>query len=318
MTGQGAPATRHWRGIVPPLVTPLRGPDELDLPGLERLVAHVLGGGVHGLFILGTTGEGPGLSYRLRRELIRFVCREVGGRAPVVVGITDTAFEESVTLARWAADAGAEAVVVAPPYYLPAGQPELLEYLEHLVARLPLPLMLYNMPSCAKVSFEPDTVRAAAGLPGVAGIKDSSGDLDYFRRLVAGARERPGFAVFMGPEERLAEALALGASGGVPGGANIRPDLYVRLYEAAAAGDASGVRDCHAQIMALSDALYHLGRHASSYLKGVKCALSCLGICDDFLAEPFHRFRKEDRARLTARLEALGLLRRSPPAGLGA
>ena len=85
-------------GIVPPLVTPLRGRDELDLPGLERLLEHVLAGGVHGLFILGTTGEGPSLSYRLRRELIERVCRQVKRRAPVLVGITDTAFVESLNL----------------------------------------------------------------------------------------------------------------------------------------------------------------------------------------------------------------------------
>src|SRR5580693_5577452 len=106
-------------GIVPPMVTPLRGRDELDLLGLERLVEHILSGGVSGLFILGTTGEGPSLSYQLRRELIRRVCKQVNHRVPILVGITDTAFVESVNLARSAADYGAAAVVLAPPYYLP-------------------------------------------------------------------------------------------------------------------------------------------------------------------------------------------------------
>ena len=102
-------------GIVPPLVTPLRDRDELDVPGLEKLVEHVLSGGVAGLFILGTTGEGPSLSYRLRGELVARVCRQVSGRVPVLVGITDTAFAESVNLARTAEKCGADAVVVAPP-----------------------------------------------------------------------------------------------------------------------------------------------------------------------------------------------------------
>src|SRR5579859_7119518 len=90
-------------GIIPPMITPLCGRDELDLPGLERLVEHILAGGVSGLFILGTTGEGPGLSYRLRRDLITRVCRQVKQRVPVLVGITDTSFVESVELARYAA-----------------------------------------------------------------------------------------------------------------------------------------------------------------------------------------------------------------------
>src|SRR5580693_3531585 len=104
-------------GIVPPMVTPLRGRDELDVGGLEKLLEHILAGGVSGLFILGTTGEGPSLSYRLRRELIDRVRRQVNHRVPILVGITDTAFVESVNVARCAADSGADAVVAAPPYY---------------------------------------------------------------------------------------------------------------------------------------------------------------------------------------------------------
>ena len=129
-------------GIIPPLVTPLRDRDTLDLDGLERLVEHVIDGGVSGLFILGTTGEAPSLSYRLRRQLIVRVCAQVRGRVPVFTGITDTSFVESVSLAQHAADAGADALVLALPYYFPAGQTELLEYISHLLPELPLPLML--------------------------------------------------------------------------------------------------------------------------------------------------------------------------------
>ncbi len=99
----------------------------LDVPGLERLIEHVLRGGVQGLFILGTSGEAPSLSYRLRREFVQRVCRQVAGRVPVLVGITDTSLVEAVSLARHAAAAGAEAVVTSAPYYFPAGQNELHE-----------------------------------------------------------------------------------------------------------------------------------------------------------------------------------------------
>ena len=144
------------------MVTPLRGRDELDLAGLERLIEHILSGGVDGLFILGTTGEGPSLSYHLRRELIERACRLVRARVPVLVGITDTAFVESLNLARAAADAGADALVAAPPYYLPGGQPEAREYLAHLVPELPLPLFLYNMPSHTKLAFGPRVIGSDA------------------------------------------------------------------------------------------------------------------------------------------------------------
>jgi dihydrodipicolinate synthase/N-acetylneuraminate lyase len=110
------------RGIIPPMITPLLDRDTLDVTGLERLIEHILGGGVHGLFILGTTGEAPSLSYRLRYELIDRACKQVNDRVPVLVGITDTCFTESINTANKARDAGAHAVVLAPPYYFPAGQ----------------------------------------------------------------------------------------------------------------------------------------------------------------------------------------------------
>jgi len=295
------------RGIIPPLVTPLLDRDTLDTAGLERLIEHVLAGGVHGLFILGTTGEAPSLSYRLRYDLIERVCRQVAARVPVLVGITDTSFVESANIARKAKDAGAQAAVLAPPYYFPAGQLELLEYLKHLTAELPLPVFLYNMPSHTKLVFEPETIRAAADLPNIAGIKDSSGNMRYFHRLQALLRDHPDFSVLMGPEELLAEAVLLGGHGGISGGANLLPALYVELYNAASAKDLPRVEELHAKVMELSTCIYHVGRYSSSFLKGLKCALSCVGICSDFLAEPFHRFRQAEREVIERYVKELGI-----------
>ncbi|MGD8499681.1 MAG: dihydrodipicolinate synthase family protein [Phycisphaerales bacterium] len=295
------------RGIIPPMVTPLLDRDTLDVAGLERLVEHILGGGVHGLFILGTTGEAPSLSYRLRYELIERVCAQIKERVPVLVGITDTSFVESVNVARKAKDAGAQAVVLAPPYYFPAGQSELLEYLQHLTRELPLPLFLYNMPSHTKLVFEPETIRAAAEFPGVAGIKDSSGNMIYFRRLQSLLKDLADFSVLMGQEELLAEAILLGGHGSVCGGANLIPELYVELYNAACSKDLPKVEALHQKVMELSTAIYNVGRYESSFLKGLKCALSCIGICSDFLAEPFHRFRRAEHEVIERYVKELGI-----------
>ena len=292
-------------GIVPPLITPMRDRDALDAPGLERLVEHVLAGGASGLFVLGTTGEGPSLSYRLRRELVERVCRQVRQRVPVLVGITDTAFVEALNLARFAADAGAQAVVAAPPYYLPGGQPELREYLGHLVPELPLPLLLYNMPALTKVPFDLETVRYAMDEPRIVGLKDSSGDMRYFRGAVELLTHRPDWSLLIGPEERLMEAVLAGGHGGVSGGANLFPALYVGLFRACRAGDEPRARALHDQVIRVGDALYRIGRHPSAIIKGIKCALSCLGVCDDFMAEPFHRFRAGERALVEQRLTVL-------------
>ena len=292
-------------GIVPPMITPLRDRDELDAAGLEKLIEHILSGGVSGLFILGTTGEGPSLSYRLRHELIERVCKQVKDRVPVLVGITDTAFIESVNLARHAADVGASALVVAPPYYLPEAQPELQEYLDHLVTELPLPLFLYNMPALTKVHFELDTVRRAMDNPRIIGLKDSSGDLDYYQRAAELVKQRPDWSLFIGPEEKLFDAMQLGGHGGVSGGANLFPKLYVKLIEAHRAGNIARAQELQKQVQHVSDSFYHIGKYSSSIIKGIKCVLASLGVCDDFMAEPFHRFRAEERASVQTRLKAI-------------
>ncbi|MGH7979648.1 MAG: dihydrodipicolinate synthase family protein, partial [Limisphaerales bacterium] len=248
---------------------------------------------------------GPALCYRLRRELVGRVCQQVKGRVPVLVGITDTAFVQSVELSRHAADSGADALVVAPPYYLPEGQPELREYLDHLVPQLPLPLFLYNMPQLTKVAFDLDTLRRAMDEPRIVGLKDSSGNMVYFHRVARLLPRRPDWSLLIGPEELLLDAVFAGGHGGVSGGANLFPRLYVRLFEAARIGDISRARVLHGAVMQIRDSLYHVGRHPSSIIKGLKCALSCQGICDDFMAEPFHRFRAEEREVIHQRLKEI-------------
>lgn len=293
------------RGIVPPMITPLSSVDTIDEAGLEHLIEHILAGGVHGLFLLGTTGEGPGLGYRLREDLIRQACRQVKRRVPVLVCITDTAVTESRKLAAIAAESGADALVLAPPYYFPNSQAEILEYLEHLAPILPLPLFLYNMPTHTKTFLEIETVKRALEIPNIVGIKDSSGSMVYYHQLLQLTSLKPDISILMGPEELLAESVLLGGHGGVCGGANLCPRLYVKLYEAAQAGDLDSIKNLHAKVMRISSTLYRIGRHGSSFIKGLKCALKEAGVCEDFMSEPFHRFRESERASVRKVMQEL-------------
>ena len=106
-------------GIIPPIVTPLLSNTELDICGLKNLIDHILGGGVHGVFLLGTTGEATNLDYNLRKEFIYRACEFVDKKVPVVVGITDTCHQGSLEIAETSKDAGADALVISSPYYLP-------------------------------------------------------------------------------------------------------------------------------------------------------------------------------------------------------
>ena len=289
------------------MVTPLKDWDTLDNQGIEKLINHILNGGVHGLFVLGTTGEAPSLSHQLRKEVIKRTLDQVGTKVPVLVGITDTSFIETINIAEFAAEAGASAVVLAPPYYFPAGQFELIEYIEHLEQRLPLPLFLYNMPTHTKMIFEPETVKKASELPGVIGLKDSSGNMVYFHQLQQLFRDQDDFKLFVGPEELLGETLVLGGHGGVCGGANLIPELYVSMYETSKGGDLKKMGELHERIMQVSSSIYSVGKYKSSYLKGLKCALSIMDLCNDFMAEPFHKFRETERGIIRQHLIELGL-----------
>ena len=294
------------RGIVPPLVTPLLDRDTIDVDGTRRLIDHVITGGVNGIFILGTTGEAPSLSYRLRRDFITLTCECVAGRVPVFAGVTDTSFVETVSLANFAHDAGVSTVVLSTPYYFPAGQTELARYIGQLLPELTLPLMLYNMPSLTKVWFEVDTLKKLAENEKIVGVKDSSGDLKYFRQILELKQSRPDWSILIGPEHLTAESVAMGGDGGVNGGANIYPALFAKLFQAADAGDKQQV-DVLQQRVDKLQAIYDVGKYASRHIKATKSALSLLGICSDQLAEPFNRFLPPERAQVKTIIDRLSL-----------
>lgn len=290
------PLPSRLSGIIPPMVTPLSNQYELDVEGAERLLEHVIDGGVHGVFILGTTGEGTSLSPSLRNQYVELVCEIVSGRVPVLVGVTETSMAQALQLAAQSFAAGASAVVSAAPYYLPLTQRDLIEYTEKLASKLPLPLLLYNMPSCTKTAFDVSTVQALADHPNIIGLKDTSGDLDYYAEVATFANQRDDFTLLIGPEEKLARSIELGGHGGVTGGANMFPSLYVALYEASAANDMARARELQALVQRISDSLYAVTDSGARVIQGIKSGLAELGICSAVMAEPFRTYGETERA----------------------
>jgi 4-hydroxy-tetrahydrodipicolinate synthase len=301
-------STPRYHGIIPPVVTPLTPDGQLDEPGLAKLIEHLIAGGVHGLFMLGTTGEAPSLPSELQRQVVTSTTRLVNGRVPVLIGISHTSLSESVALARSATDAGCEAVVAAAPYYLPLDQTELAGYFRRLAAQVPMPLMLYNFPLLTKVVFEPETVRVLLDEQNIVGIKDSSGDLDYFAKIVEVAKSRPGFSLLAGREANLHEVIALGGHGGVTGGANIHPRLFVDFYDASVTKGAKRVSECSALVTQLGQIYSVAGNRFSAGIAGIKTALALLGICSGEVASPIQSVTAEQKAKIQAILVSLGLL----------
>jgi len=134
------------RGVIVPLVTPLRERGALDLASLDRLVEHVAGAGVEALFVLGSTGEAASLSMEVRCSLLREVARVAKERVPLIVNVSDTALEHSLQIAREAASNGAFAVALSPPCYFVLDQRQLSAYIVHFCERSRLLVILYNIP----------------------------------------------------------------------------------------------------------------------------------------------------------------------------
>ena len=293
-------------GLIPPMVTPLDAKRRLDKKGTRNMVHHLLKGGVDGIFLLGTTGEGPHLSYAVREELVKTVCGLVKGRVPVLVGITETDLDDAVAFAAKCKAYGAAAVVAAPPYYFKLTQAECVAWFAEMADRLPLPLVVYDMPAHTDTIIEPATIAKLAAHPNIVAMKDSSSIIALFNKFrIALEPYAEKFSLFMGPDEAMGEAVLLGADGGVCTGANLWPAQFKAMYLAAKAGDVETVRRLQRFTTMSSYLLYGLGQGQIGFLKGVKCALAEMGLIQNVLAAPFAPFAGRERAQVKAALKKL-------------
>ena len=292
---------KKLHGIVVPMVTPLTQGAEVDYPATEKLVEHLIAGGVHGIFALGTTGEAQSLSAQQRADFTTYVGEKIAGRVPYIVGISDTSIADSIALAKTAQAAGACGVVATPPYYFAPAQNDMVAWFTALADASPLPVYLYNMPSHVKVNIAPETAAILAKHPNIKGLKDSSHNMTYFQALGYLTKDEADFVLFVGPEEQTAQAVLLGGAGGVNGGANMFPELYVKSYNAAVVGDLETVRKCQKAILHISTAIYNV----DGYLPGLKGALELLGLCNRTLALPYTAMSDEKMVELKAALEGI-------------
>jgi 4-hydroxy-tetrahydrodipicolinate synthase len=292
-------------GIIPPLVTPLTETGNLDSPAFAGLIERVIAAGAHGLFLLGSTGEFCSLSSRMRETVVRAGCETASGRVPVVVNVSDTSLDESLHLARKAASSGAVAVAICPPYYYAITQADLQRYAMKFADRAGLPVFLYNIPQNAGVEFEVETVRRLADHPNIVGLKNSNGRLDYAAGVSRVKTAHPSFSLLVGTEETMMSAMELGADGGVCGGANMFPSLYVELYKCMVEGRREEAEHVQKLIVRVAEAVYTVGSASTGYLRGLKGALAYLGVCSDSLAEPLESLNEEEQRELRSRLVEL-------------
>ncbi len=252
-------------GVIPPVITPLTDDGSLDLPALERLLERLIAAGVGGLFMLGTSGEGPWLKREQQIKVLEVAVRVAAGQVPVIAGVLEPSTGRVVEALSAFENVGVDALALTTPYYFGVSDTAQLHHFERVLEATNLPVVLYNIPSATHNSLSVETVRQLARHPHVLGIKDSTGDREHFRRLLELKTAHDGFSVLQGAEVAAGEALLAGADGVVAGLANLEPEPFVQMLEAARRGDEARVRVLQARVAALWE--LHTHGHWLSCLK---------------------------------------------------
>ena len=288
-------------GVVPPMISPLTESLALDAEALPRLVEHILGGGCSGLFVLGGCGEGAWLTLHQRAAVIRATRAAAAGRVPVLAGVMLAGTGPAIEAARRAADEGADALVLGSPYYYPASGDVQRRHVERVMAAVPLPVLLYNIPQATHHVLSPPTVARLAEDPRILGIKDSAGNFEAFLGFVAIKKGRPEFRVLQGNESLAAASLLQGGDGLVPGMGNFAPALFAGLIRAAKAGDVPTCARLQEQISDLGS-LHGQGH----WLPALKAACAMLGLGSGIPSLPLVPATDAERGAIAAILARHG------------
>lgn len=282
------------RGVVPPVCTPFTADYEVDEKSLRRLINHLIDGGVHGLFVLGSTSEVAYLTDKRRADVIRIALDETAGRVPVVAGAIDMTTFRVNDHVRAAVEAGIDGIVLTAPFYVRTHPEEIALHFKLVKEACgDVPLYAYDIPVAANgVKLETSTVLKMAKEGVIQGLKDSSGNDAGIRAVVLGAQKLglKDFVVLTGSELTVDSALMAGAHGVVPGIGNIDPVGYVKIFDYVAAGDYKAARaeqERLTEMFGLVDvgAPSRMGR-GSSALGAFKASLKLLGIIDDGRTAP--------------------------------
>ena len=263
-------------GLMPAMVTPFDERGEMDLAATEAVIERFIEAGVNGISPLGSTGEASHLTADERRRFAEEVTRIVEGRVPVVVGVGFSGTRETVELASHAQVAGADAVLVVSPFYWKVGEEGLFRHFATVAEAVDIPVVVYNLPMLTGIDLSPSLVaRIADGCPNVVGLKDT---VTEYLHTVAVLREikpsRPDFSVLSGWEDLILPSLLAGADGSICAFANVAPELFVNLVEAARSGDLTKAAELHRQVLTLVT----LGAYSDPPIGAIKVAMKKLGV----------------------------------------
>jgi 4-hydroxy-tetrahydrodipicolinate synthase len=293
----------NLHGIIPPVVTPMRANEDVDLDRLRKLIDHLIGRGVHGIFVLGTTSEFYALDEAEKQAVIATAVEHVNGRVPVFAGTGAETTREAVRLTKMAEKERVDGVSVITPYYVSPTQAEIADHYRRIAESVATPVLLYSNPAtCGGTKIDVETVSRLAELPNIVGIKDSSGDLQGLIEMVRVAPPER-FAVFQGRDTLILPALQFGARGAVPGTCNIAPDYCVGIYESFRRGETA-----QAQALQLRLSPLRLGLSVGTAPGPIKAAMNLLGLDVGPSRSPLAPLTAEKQEKLRFILRTMELL----------
>ena len=287
-------------GSLVAIVTPMHDDGSLDFPRLRSLIDWHIAEGTDGIVIVGTTGESPTVTVDEHCELIRVAVEHSAGRVPVIAGTGANSTAEAVELARFAAQAGANAHLSVVPYYNRPTQEGLYRHFRTIAEAVELPLILYNVPGRTVADLANDTVLRLAEVPNIVGLKDATGNLDRACDLIE--RAPADFALYSGDDMTSAAFLMLGGHGVISVTANVAPRAMHALCAAAAAGDMRTLRETNAALTGL-----HRDLFCEANPIPVKWAVARMGLVGDGIRLPLTPLSAAHHERVRAAMRKAGI-----------
>jgi dihydrodipicolinate synthase/N-acetylneuraminate lyase len=297
----------RFAGIIPPLVTLFDRDGRIDDDANREHIDRLIGGAVHGVFALGSTGEAMHLTPEERREFASLVITHVDGRVPVLVGCLSTSTAEAVALARYAEEAGADGVIVIPPFYWTPNDEAIAAHIGAVAEAVEVPVLIYNFPAVVGRGIPaPVVAKLAATHERVLGIKETIDSISHIHEVLALVKPvKPAFSVLCGFEFHLLNTLLSGGDGCIPAIANFAPQPTVAIYEHVRAGRLAEAAAVMRQRLLLA-ALYQLD---APFFVVIKEAMVLLGqISHAAVRPPSPPLSEPSRRRLRELLASAGLL----------
>ncbi len=288
-------------GIIPAMVTPVTSEGKINVEALRKLTNHLIEGGVHGLFPVGTQGEFYALTPEEKKKVMEVVVEETKGRVPVYAGTGAVTTREAVSLTKMAEAIGVNAVSVITPYFIRPSEGELFEHYTLIAKSTRLPVLLYNNPARTGVNLTAEFVARTSEVENIVGIKDSSGDLTLTAEYIRRTDEK--FSVLAGRDTLIYGTLCYGGKGAIAATANVAPKVIVEIYEAFQAGDWKRSLEAQFRLAPLRLA-FDLG----TFPVVIKEALNLIGIDAGVGIPPVGGISPKSKEELKEILKTLGLI----------